>query len=240
MSIVDNPGTKSELLKELMLQAQWDKGVAIADQQLLPAVVQCRKSGAVLMLGYFSPASLHLTFETGDAVFFSRSRSRIWRKGETSGNTLKVHSVSLDCDGDTFLVLCDPLGPTCHTGAATCFFKPEGEAHAKDMPGPLAAVVHVVYRTILERSKGGDPDSYTFGLMQAGRERILKKLGEEATETVIAAMSNNRAAFASEAADLLFHLLVAAANMGVPPDEILEIMADRQGQVRRDGSIPKG
>jgi phosphoribosyl-ATP pyrophosphohydrolase/phosphoribosyl-AMP cyclohydrolase len=198
------------------------------DRGLIPVVVQDVGSGAVLMLAYADREAVETTLATGFAHFWSRSRSALWKKGETSGNTLQVVEVTADCDGDTLLVRARPAGPTCHRGTRSCF-EPNP---ARLELGWLAAV--------LESRRGADPaSSYTARLLAQGIERIAQKVGEEGVETAIAAVSaslrgpdergERRRALMGEAADLLYHLLVLLQASGVDPGEITEVLAERHG-----------
>jgi len=188
------------------------------DRGLLPVVVQDAGSGAVLMLAYANREAVDLTLATREAHFWSRSRQSLWRKGETSGNTLRVVDVTADCDGDALLVRAVPAGPVCHRGTRTCF-EPNP---ARLELGWLAAV--------LEQRRGADPAaSYTARLLGAGIERVAQKVGEEGVETAIAAVAGRRDRVVSEAADLLYHLLVLLMASGVEPGEVAEELSGRHG-----------
>jgi phosphoribosyl-ATP pyrophosphohydrolase/phosphoribosyl-AMP cyclohydrolase len=221
----------------LIAQADWSKGSQCDGHELLPCVVQSYFTAKVLMLGYVSAQSLRWTHARGKMVFYSRSQHRLWCKGETSGNFLAVRGVTLDCDSDSFLAVVEEAGPACHRNVQTCFVDDGG----KTLPSMhiLPTVLQDVYDRIVQRSGGSDPASYTFQLLQSGRERILKKIGEEATETVIAAMAGQVDAFVQESADLIFHLLVACVELGVQPRSVLEVLSERQGMKRRDGTVPQ-
>lgn len=174
---------------------------------LLPAVVQDRRSGRVLMLGYMNREALEATLDSGFATFFSRSKQRLWRKGETSGNGLRVTAVTSDCDGDALLVLADPQGPTCHEGTRSCF----GDEWVAG-PGWLAELSAVV----AERAASGDAGSYTRRLLDGGAAAIAQKVGEEGVELALAAVTRDQQGCAEEAADLLYHVavLLQARDMG--------------------------
>ena len=188
------------------------------DRGLLPVVVQDVGTGAVLMLAFANREAVELTLSTGEAHFWSRSRQSLWRKGETSGNTLRVVDVTADCDGDALLVRARPAGPACHRGTRTCF-EPNP---ARLELGWLAAV--------LEERRSADPAaSYTARLLQSGIERIAQKVGEEGVETAIAAVAGRREGVVSESADLLYHLLVLLQASGVEPGEIGEELLRRHG-----------
>jgi phosphoribosyl-ATP pyrophosphohydrolase/phosphoribosyl-AMP cyclohydrolase len=193
------------------------------DRGLVPAVVQDVGSGAVLMLAYANREAVELTLSTGQVHFWSRSRQSLWKKGETSGNTLRVVEAVADCDGDALLVRALPAGPACHRGTRTCF-EPNP---ARLELGWLAAVI--------AGRRGADPEtSYTARLLAQGIERIAQKVGEEGVEIAIAAVAvsgnpGRRAELAGEAADLLYHLLVLLEASGVRPDEIGEVLLRRHG-----------
>ncbi len=197
---------------------------------LIPVVVQDVGSGAVLMLAYADREAVELTLETGQAHFWSRSRQALWRKGETSGNTLAVVEVTPDCDGDALLVRARPAGPTCHRGTRSCF---EPNAAGLEL-GWLAAV--------LKARRGADPEtSYTARLLEMEIERIAQKVGEEGVETAIAAVSasahggdERRKALVGEGADLLYHLLVLLEASGVDPLEIGNELSRRHGLARSE------
>lgn len=184
---------------------------------LVPAIIQDARNQQVLMLGYMNAEALQVTQESGKVTFFSRSKNRLWTKGETSGNWLIFQSVKVDCDQDTLLVQAIPQGPVCHTGDATCF-------------GPLEpkGFLHELQSTI-ESRKGSDPESsYTARLFSKGVNKIAQKVGEEAVELVIEAMDNNDELFMNEAADLLYHLLVLLAQRGTSLAEVESVLASRK------------
>lgn len=203
------------------------------DRGLIPVVVQDVGSGAVLMLAWADREAVEKTLETGQAHFWSRSRQSLWKKGETSGNTLQVVDVTADCDGDSLLVRALPAGPTCHRGTRSCF-EPNP---ARLELGWLAAV--------LESRRGADPEtSYTARLLARGIERIAQKVGEEGVEAAIAAVSlatrgegedgERRKALTGEAADLLYHLLVLLQASGLDPAEIKDVLLERHGLARTE------
>jgi cyclase len=191
------------------------------DRGLLPVIVQEEGSGAVLMLAWANREAIDLTLESGDAWFFSRSRQELWRKGATSGNELKVVSAAADCDADAVLYRVRAAGPACHTGSRTCFDSRPGSKN------PAALELGWLY-SILEVRRHASPDeSYTARLLAAGRPRIAQKVGEEAVETVIAALSGDRGSLVGEAADLIYHLLVLLLDCGVEPAEIARKLQSR-------------
>jgi phosphoribosyl-ATP pyrophosphohydrolase/phosphoribosyl-AMP cyclohydrolase len=191
---------------------------------LVPAIVQDAGSGRVLTQAWMSRESLERTLETGQTWFWSRSRRELWRKGATSGNTQAVRAVVLDCDGDSLLVLVDQTGVACHTGEASCFHEPlEG-----DPPAPFAALAELE-RTIGERAEAGDAEaSYTAKLLAAGIDTVCKKVGEEATEVVVAAKGAERDQVVYESADLLYHLAVLWRASGVTLDDVARELASRR------------
>jgi phosphoribosyl-ATP pyrophosphohydrolase/phosphoribosyl-AMP cyclohydrolase len=185
---------------------------------LLPAVVQDADTGQVLMLGYMDRAALTATLESGFATFFSRSKGRLWQKGETSGNRLAVRAVLSDCDDDALLVRAVPEGPTCHVGTTSCFGA-EGPTGAGFL-GKLARIVH-------DRA-GADPaESYTARLLAEGPQRIAQKVGEEGVEVALAAVGRDAAGCAEETADLLYHLTVLMEAKGFGWDEVTKVLAER-------------
>ena len=189
---------------------------------LMPVVVQDRKSGDVLMLGYANAEALSRTAETGLAHFWSRSRRALWRKGETSGHALRVREVRVDCDRDTLLMIVDPEGPACHTGTRTCF---------GDEATSVAGVLAEVGRVIEERDQTRPEGSYTARLLTKGSNEVLKKIGEEAVEVALAARSESDERLAEEAADLVYHLLVALGQRRVGFERVLETLrARREGK----------
>ena len=184
---------------------------------LLPAIVQDHASGDVLMLGYMDHAALAATIQTGFATFFSRSKGRLWQKGETSGNRLRVASVHRDCDADALLVRAEPEGPTCHLGTASCF---GGEAAG---PGWLAELSRILAR----RAAAADPSSYTVRLLEEGPARIAQKIGEEGVEVALAAVSRDPAGCAEEVADLLYHVAVLMESRGFGWAEVIAVLRRR-------------
>lgn len=185
---------------------------------LLPAVIQDNTTGKVLMLGYMNVEALKQTEETGKVTFFSRSKNRLWVKGETSGNFLIVKSITEDCDKDTILVKVDPQGPTCHTGADTCF----DEVNSN----PITFLNHL--RDIIEDRKNNPSDeSYTASLFKKGINKVAQKVGEEAVEVVIEAKDDNEDLFLNESADLLFHLMVLVAHKGYSLDDVVKVLEGR-------------
>jgi len=200
--------------------------------QLIPAVVQDAATGQVLMLGYFNAEAWQRTQAEGRVTFFSRSKQRLWTKGETSGNFLQVVSLHVDCDQDTVLVLARPDGPTCHRGTTSCFEALPGAA--ADQPAPAVGFLAELDQLIAHRQQQPheEPGSYTVRLFEKGLARIAQKVGEEAIETVIDAMAGNRAGLPGEAADLLYHLLVLLRASGSSLDELLAVLRQRHQLIK--------
>ena len=198
---------------------------------LVPAVVQDATDGRVLMLAYMDAEALAATISTGEVHFHSRSRGRLWRKGETSGNVLRLVRLDLDCDGDAILVSADPVGPTCHRGTRSCF-DADGAPAAGTTQG--FAWLEALWATIVARAAERPSDSYTTSLLDGGVDATGRKVAEEATEVLIAAKDDavasspaTREALAGEAADLLYHALVLLAERDLPPSVVLEVLRAR-------------
>ena len=198
-------------MKEEQIEIHFD------DRGLVPAVVQDVTTGQVLMVAWMNKEALQRTRETGQAHFWSRSRRELWHKGATSGNIMYVREIRVDCDADTLLLQVDPAGPACHTGHRSCFFRRSG---AFDEP-PLGRdvgrgqVLHSLFATILDRQANPRPNSYTAHLLESGEDEILKKVGEEAMEVIIAAKGQGDERLTAEVADLFYHLLVLLAAQGL-------------------------
>lgn len=189
---------------------------------LIPAVVQDFRTRQVLTLAYMNRESLEITLREKRTCFYSRSRQTLWRKGETSGNVQHVVRISADCDGDALVVEVLPDGPACHTGADTCFFRLL-YGDAAEAPFSLDGL----YRLLLSRKAERPAGSYTTYLFDKGREKILKKVGEECTEVVIGAMKGSREETIFEVSDLAYHVLVLMAEMGITPEDIRAELASR-------------
>lgn len=184
---------------------------------LIPAIVQDANTNIVLMLGYMNQDALDETIKTGKVTFFSRSKKRLWTKGETSGNFLHLQNIMIDCDQDTLLVTAIPQGPACHTGADTCFNESN---ESNDFITYLETVIR-------EREKGDQPDSYTYKLLQSETARIAQKVGEEGLEVALEAMKQGENTLIDEAADLIFHLLVLLRHKNKNFDEVLAKLKER-------------
>jgi phosphoribosyl-AMP cyclohydrolase / phosphoribosyl-ATP pyrophosphohydrolase len=192
---------------------------------LAPAIVQDADTGQVLMLGYVNEEAWTKTQQEGRVTFFSRSKNRLWTKGESSGNFLTVVSLHIDCDADTVLIRALPAGPTCHRGTVSCFEQPD----QTQAPAPPIGFLAALERLIVERQQFPEraPTSYTVSLFKKGMAKIAQKVGEEAVETVIDAVSGSRATLPGEVADLLYHLLVLLVASGVPMAEVIDILQER-------------
>lgn len=188
---------------------------------LIPVVVQDALSGKVLMLGYMNEEALAKTQESGRVTFFSRSKNRLWTKGETSGDFLEVVSMQEDCDGDAILIKAKPLGPVCHTGADTCFDEPNTSQ---------TGFIDQLRSIIKERKTNPTEGSYTASLFAKGINKLAQKVGEEAVELVIEAKDDNKELFLGEAADLLFHYLVLLEAKGYELDEVVEVLRQRHSK----------
>ena len=197
------------------------------EKGLVPAIAQDTRTGEVLMLAYMNEESLRLTLDTGYATYFSRSRQQLWKKGETSGHTQKVVGLSYDCDGDAILLTVEQIGPACHTGEHTCFHNPVLPEDPDDLPASAAILEHV-YDVIADRKAHPQEGSYTNYLLDKGVEKICKKVGEEASEAIIAAVKGNGEELRYEAADLMYHLLVLLYDRGVTPGEVWQELQRRR------------
>ena len=196
------------------------------DVGLIAAVVQHADSGEVLMLGWMNREALERTLQSGDVWFYSRSRQAMWRKGETSGNTLAARDVRLDCDRDALLVRALPAGPTCHTGVTSCFFRTDDGG---DEESPASGALGELYRTLSERRGANADSSYTARLLASGAAGIGAKLSEEAGELSDAIVGESEARVVSEAADLLYHVWVALLSRGIEPADVYAELRRRSG-----------
>lgn len=190
----------------------WDKM-----NGLLPAIVQDNDTDQVLMLGYMNREAIEATVHAGLVTFYSRSRQRLWRKGESSGNLLRLVSIAGDCDSDTLLIRARPAGPTCHLGTLSCF----GET------GGGAGWLGMLERIVATRATADPAESYTASLLRDGPAKAAQKVGEEGVEVALAAVCRDPAGLAEEAADLLFHLLVALKSRDVPLTDVMSVLRER-------------
>jgi len=191
----------------------WEKG-----EGLLPAVVQDARSGRVLMLGYMNAEALAHSLSSGRVTFYSRSKQRLWTKGESSGNWLQLQRVRMDCDRDTLLVLAQPNGPVCHTGTDTCF---------GNQVEPTVGFLAQLERIVQGRKGASAESSYTARLYQSGTRRIAQKVGEEGLETALAAVAQGKPELLGEAADLLYHLLVLLSDRDLDLAQVVEVLQER-------------
>lgn len=196
-------------------QLAWDKM-----DGLIPAIVQDFLDGRVLMQGYMNQAALEATLESGKVTFWSRSRQQLWTKGETSGNTLDLVDINVDCDADCLLVRARPEGPTCHLGTDTCF---DGQGKV----APELAFLAELERIIAERDEQRPADSYTTSLFESGVKRIAQKVGEEGVETALAATAGDDEELLNESADLIYHLLVLLRSRSLDIESLLEVLKNR-------------
>ena len=189
---------------------------------LVPAIIQDFRSSQVLMMGYMNQEALAKTAETGKATFFSRTKERLWTKGETSGNVLQLVNMSLDCDNDTLLVKVEPIGPTCHLGNTTCWDVDPQEESQMVWLNQL--------ERLLEARKNADPESsYTASLYAKGTKRISQKVGEEGVEVALAATSGDKSELVCESADLVYHLMVLLQDQGLSMNDVINKLKQRHG-----------
>jgi phosphoribosyl-ATP pyrophosphohydrolase/phosphoribosyl-AMP cyclohydrolase len=203
----------------------WDKGGG-----LLPAVVQDAGSGAVLMLGYMNREALEATRSSGRVTFWSRSKGRLWTKGETSGHYLALRQIGADCDGDTLLILAEPAGPACHRGTATCW----GE-HPPQPAAQRIGFLGTLEQVIAERIASRPPGSYTAKLLAEGPRRIAQKVGEEGVELALAAVSQGADEIIGEAADLLYHLMLLLQTHQLTLAQVVDELEARHAVRRGEG-----
>lgn len=201
---------------QILTKADFDKA-----NGLIPAIIQHTDTGEVLMLGWMNQSSLQQTIETSKVTFFSRSRQALWIKGETSGNYLNCISVALDCDNDTLLVQARPVGPTCHTGANTCWH----DDFAKPFLNQLIELIESRKQDMTLPDK--QHNSYCHSLFKAGTKRVAQKVGEEGVETALAAVAGDKNELINEASDLLFHLLVLLEDNDLKLQQVQECLQDR-------------
>jgi phosphoribosyl-ATP pyrophosphohydrolase/phosphoribosyl-AMP cyclohydrolase len=209
---------------------EWREIVKFDERGLIPAIVQDAHTGDVLTLAYMNEESLRRTIETGETWFWSRSRNELWHKGATSGNRQSVVGIAVDCDDDAILITVRPHGPACHKGEMTCFHSNIQGEHKQTLI--LDRQLEQLYEVIQRRNRERPEGSYTSYLFTEGLDKILKKVGEEAAEIIIAAKNPNRQEFVSEVTDLIYHLWVLLAERGVELSEISAELARRaKGEV---------
>ena len=209
--------------------SNWTEIIRFDEQGLVPAVVQDACTAEVLMLAYMNQDSLQKTLESGEAWFYSRSRKSLWHKGETSGHVLQVQEICYDCDGDTLLLQVDPAGPACHTGEISCFHRSgwQAENQKSELKGPFILKLDKI---IAQRKMAGAGDSYTARLLTAGGDRILRKVGEESGEVIIAAKNDDPKELTAEMADLWYHCLVLLHSAGLNLTAVDQELARRHGE----------
>jgi phosphoribosyl-ATP pyrophosphohydrolase/phosphoribosyl-AMP cyclohydrolase len=209
------------------------QGLTFDGQGLMPAVIQDWLDGTVLMVGYMNQAAIMKTLETRSVHFWSRSRQKLWEKGETSGHFLQVKDLFVDCDRDTVLVKAEPKGPTCHTGERACFFArldDQGVVEKAASQDAWGGILEKVLRTICERKQHPQPGSYTSKLLEGGHDKILKKVAEEAGEVLLASKGGARDEIIYEVADLFFHTLMVLGYHGIGLQEIYLELGKRAGK----------
>lgn len=187
---------------------------------LVPAIIQDYATQKVLMLGFMNNEALQQTYATGKVTFYSRTKQRLWTKGEQSGNFLELKSITIDCDNDTLLIKVHPIGPTCHTGADTCFNE---KNHAEDFLNYLEEIIAL-------RSKATPEESYVAKMLAKGINKVAQKVGEEAVELVIEAKDDNQELFLGEAADLLFHYLLLLNAKGYKLQQVIDVLKQRHSK----------
>ncbi len=207
------------------------------DNGLVPAIIQQEKTGTVLMLAYMNRESLQKTIETGVTWFFSRSRKSLWQKGETSGHVQRVQQIYYDCDGDTLLIQVEQVGVACHEGTFSCFRRTLDQQSVTDEASvtispaygqSVSTILHELYHVVNDRKSNPKAGSYTTYLFEKGQDKILKKVGEEAAETIIASKNNSKEELLYEMADLWYHCLVLLAYHNVSISELLEELQKRR------------
>ena len=189
---------------------------------LVPVIIQNYLNNQVLMLGYMNQEAFDKTQEIGKVTFYSRSKNRLWTKGEESGNFLEVKSIAVDCDNDTILIKAKPFGPTCHTGSTTCFKEENNHGFMYELE-----------QTISDRIDSDDPESYTNKLYKRGINKVAQKVGEEAVEIVIEAKDDNDDLFLGEAADLMYHYLILLKAKGFKLEDVENVLKSRENGPRR-------
>ncbi|WP_019030027.1 bifunctional phosphoribosyl-AMP cyclohydrolase/phosphoribosyl-ATP diphosphatase HisIE [Colwellia piezophila] len=202
--------------KDNINQLAWQKM-----DNLIPAIIQHAATGAILMQGYMNQASLAATLETGKATFFSRSKQALWVKGETSGNFLNIKQVLTDCDNDSLLIACLPIGPSCHLGTESCF--PEQKLTQQNFLSQLEQVID-------SRKNDKPEDSYTAYLFSRGTTKIAQKVGEEGVEVALAAVAETKEDLLGECADLFYHTLVLLADQGIELNEVMAVLQQRHNK----------
>ena len=210
-----------------------NKSLVFDPSGLMPAVIQDWRDATVLMVGYMNQQAVTQTLSTRFVHFWSRSRRKLWKKGETSGHALIVKDLFVDCDRDTILVKAEPVGPTCHTGMRTCFFARLDEnekAIQSSSQDAAGGILERIYQTILDRKASPKSGSYVSALLEGGADRILKKVAEEAGEVMLASKNNDPAEITYETADLFFHVLLVLGYHNITIHDVWAELADRYGK----------
>lgn len=205
----------AQTLETISSRIDWNKV-----DGLIPAIVQDFSSSQVLMMGYMNQDALNKTFSTGQVTFYSRTKQRLWTKGETSGNVLQLKNAALDCDNDTLLVKVNPIGPTCHTGTTTCW---DGDRQEESQ----MVWLHQLEQLLAARKSADPESSYTASLYHRGTKRISQKVGEEGVEVALAATSGDKAELICESADLIYHLLVLLQDQGLSFSDVIDKLKER-------------
>jgi len=210
-------------------------GLKFNGDGLIPAIVQDHQDNSILMMAYMNRESLDKTIRSGQVHFWSRSRKTLWHKGATSGNYLTVKEIQIDCDGDTLLLRVEADGPACHTGQRSCFFRTikNGRIRRFKPTAAKALILDRIYDVILDRKRSPKPNSYVSWLLKSGRDKILKKIGEESGELIIGSKNNRSSEIIWEVADLWFHTLVLMGYHNISPTDIYEELQQRFGKMSR-------
>jgi phosphoribosyl-ATP pyrophosphohydrolase/phosphoribosyl-AMP cyclohydrolase len=207
------------------------EGLRFDENGLIPAIVQDRSTGQVLMMAYMNEEALERTVQTGTSWFYSRSRKRLWNKGETSGNTQRVAKICVDCDKDTLLLLVDQHGAACHTGKRSCFYR-DIKGNECIFQLKTAGVLDSLYRVVEDRRNNPKEGSYTNYLLDSGLDKVLKKVGEETAEVIIGAKNPGKQETVYEIADLFYHITVLMLQKGIEYREVYSELISRHGSGR--------
>ncbi|HTN43327.1 MAG TPA: bifunctional phosphoribosyl-AMP cyclohydrolase/phosphoribosyl-ATP diphosphatase HisIE [Nitrospiria bacterium] len=210
-------------------------GLKFDEKGLIPAIVQDHRDDSILMMAFMNRKSLDKTMRTGQVHFWSRSRKTLWHKGATSGSYLNVKEIRIDCDGDSLLIRVEPEGPACHTGQPSCFFRAVEKGRIRRLK-PMSAralILDRIYDVILDRKRSPKGKSYVSWLLTSGRDKILKKIGEESGELIIGSKNNRPSEIIWEVADLWFHTLVLLGHHNISPSDIYEELQKRFGKMSR-------
>lgn len=226
-------------MEGLAVDVNWIATLQFDEKGLIPAVIQDASTNAVLMVAYMNEESLRRTLETRQTWFWSRSRGELWHKGATSGHTQQVVELKYDCDADTLLVRVEQQGAACHTGAYSCFFGEGLADRGADRGADRYQVLEALIATISQRHAERPEGAYTTYLFDKGLDKILKKIGEESTEVVIAAKNNDPTELIAEAGDLIYHLLVLLQQQEIPFARVLDLLQERHGEKDIAGKVPR-